>query len=232
MHAFARFVSLALALAPAIVSAQSPGETPALPPAPPAQQPPLAPTPARTPGADGTGRTYLAVRAGVVVPQHDDLEGFTNGFSIEGAFGYRFNPNLALEFSVGRWSMGGEMSAVSPTVGTITGKLDFVAYPVLVTGKVILPLDRVGLYLLAGGGVHFLTADASASVPAMGLSVSQSDSATAFGLHVGGGLDFQVSPTVSLGAELKYVIGEVSVLDTSGHFDHLVIAGALRFTLQ
>jgi opacity protein-like surface antigen len=153
-----------------------------------------------------------------------------SGFSIEGAVGYRVNPNLALEFSVGRWSMSGNATMSDPTLGTMNASLEFVGYPVLATGKLILPLDRLEVYGLAGGGIHFITG--TASVSAMGLSASSSDSTSAFAFHLGGGAELALSPNASIGVEVKYVIGQMDVLGSSGSFDHLVAAASLKFTLQ
>jgi opacity protein-like surface antigen len=229
MNSLARFASLLLAMAPALVVAQT-QPTPADPsPRPYWGTPPRDRSPSQ--GAEGVGSAYLAARAGVVVPQHDDLQGFENGFSIEGAVGYLFSPNFALELSLGRWEMSGSGSAYDPTIGPLNAKLEFVGYPLLATAKVILPIDRVQLHVLAGGGVHFISARGEVSAPALGLSRQTTDSTSPFAIHLGGGLAFQVSPRAVIGAELRYVIGEMTVLDATGHFDHLVISGSVRLAL-
>jgi opacity protein-like surface antigen len=231
MKAFARFASLVLAVAaaPDLVAAQAPGaEQPGTMPPPAAYPPPGAYPP---PAVGSSSRTYATVKLGVVTPQHSDLDGMDAGWTIEGALGYRVNPNFALEFSVGRWEMSGSQSQYDPTFGPVDVKLTFVGYPVLLTAKGILPLDKVQLYAAAGAGVHFITATGNVSASALGLSASTSDSSSPFAVHVGGGVDVQLSPKVLLGAELRYVVGEMSAFGTTGHFDNLVIAGTLSFTL-
>jgi opacity protein-like surface antigen len=221
MISFVRLTTLALALAPTLALAQAPAGSPAAPPpemTPPPQGPAFAPT------ASSVGRPYVALRGGLASPQHDDLQGMESGLSIEGAVGYRANPNIALEFSVGRWSMTGD-----ETINGTKFSLELVGYPVLATGKLILPLDKVELYALAGGGLHFITANASMS--GGGFNLSGSDSSSAFAFHVGGGADLALSPTAALGVEVKYVIGSTDVSGVTLNFDHLVAAASLKFTL-
>jgi opacity protein-like surface antigen len=228
MKVFARLASLVLAAAPGLVAAQTPGAEPGTMPPPAAYPPPGAYPP---PAAGSPSRTYVTAKLGVVTPQHSDLDGMDSGWTIEGALGYRVNPNFALEFSVGRWEMSGSQSTYDPTLGPVDVKLTFVGYPVLVTAKGILPLDRIQLYAAAGAGVHFITATGDVSAPGLGLSASTSDSSSPFAVHLGGGIDVHVAPKVLLGAEFRYVIGELSAFGTTGHFDNLVIAGTLSFTL-
>jgi opacity protein-like surface antigen len=233
MKVLARLASLVLAAMPALVAAQAPGSgaepgQPGTMPPPPAYPPPGAYPP---PAAGSPSRTYATVKLGIVTPQHSDLDGMDSGWAIEGAVGYKVNPNFALEFSVGRWEMSGSQSTYDPTLGPVDVKLTFVGYPVLLTAKGILPLDKIQLYAAAGAGVHFITATGDVSASALGLSASTSDSSTPFAVHVGGGFDVHVTPTVLLGGELRYVIGELSAFGTTGHFDNLVIAGGLTVQL-
>ncbi len=224
MVALARLASLLLASTPALVAAQGPAPT--AEPAPPAAYAPPAPA-----YAGGPSRTYVAVKLGLVAPQHSDLDGMDSGFAIEGTLGYRLHPNIALELSLGRWSMSGSESITDPTVGTINGKLEFVGYPLLLTAKAVLPLDRIQLYALAGGGVHFVTATAKLDAPGLGLTASESDSSSPFAFHFGGGLSVDLAPRIAVGAEVRYVIGEMTAFDATGHFDHLFVAGTLTFSL-
>jgi hypothetical protein len=224
MHSSSRiFSALFATFLPVLAAAQAPTPNPGAAPAPPAR------TYASSPGTDLSGRTYLSVKLGAISPQHDDISAYGTGFSIEGALGYRVNPNVALELSVGRFAL----SATAP--GVIGGVLanitdDIVAYPVLATLKLVLPVQKLDLFGLVGGGVYFIQDEVKATAPGFP-AASISDSDSAFGLHLGGGLNVHVSPHASFGAELKYVIGSAKLYDTTGHFNSLIFAGTLTYTM-
>jgi hypothetical protein len=225
MHSSPRvFAALFATLLPVLAAAQAPTPNPGAVPAP------TAPSYASSgPGTDRSGRTYLSVKLGAISPQHDDISAFSTGFSLEGALGYRVNPNVALELSVGRFAL----SATAP--GVIGGFLatiteDVVAYPVLGTLKLVLPLTKLDLFGLVGGGVYFIQGEVKATAPGFA-ALSNSDSDSTFGLHLGGGLNVHVSPHASFGAELKYIIGSAKLFDGTGHFNSLIFAGTLTYTM-
>jgi len=188
-----------------------------------------APPPAVEPSSSSVPK-YVAIRAGAIVPKHDDLEGFDNGFALEGAVGFRLNPNVALELGLGRWAMKanvqGDVGVGVPA--TLTAEL--VAYPILGSLKAFLVQDNVELFGLAGLGMYIMSVKADLSAPGY-VPASVSDSTTAFGVHLGGGVNVRLSPTTQLGAELRYLIGKADMLDATMHFDSLQITGGLIFQL-
>lgn len=170
---------------------------------------------------------YLGARVGAVLPKHDDLEGFDNGFSFEAVIGRRVSPNLALEASLGRFGINASGSFFDPDTGvTFDAEMDISAIPLTASVKAIAPLDQVELYGLLGAGLYFLSSEIRVTG---GLAGSASDDATALGLHLGGGFAAHVSPQVKLGAELKYVMGSAKLFDSSNHFDSMLIGGSLGF---
>ena len=132
---------------------------------------------------------YVALKLGGYFPQNSDMDNFNAGFNGEIAVGHYFNPNVALEFSVGYLESSGNEAGVS---GDIT------SYPILLSIKGVAPVTGGELYAIAGGGIYITNLDASA----LGVNVSSDDNPFGFQLGVGG--NFNLSPNVYLGLEAKY----------------------------
>ena len=200
---------------------------PAYPSAPPPAYPRYAPQ-------DGVGKTYFAVKMGAIIPKHDDVSGYDNGFALEGAIGYRVNRNVALEVSVGRFSMGFEESGyLYDDYGySYAAKYtdEVVAYPVLGTARFIAPVDAIEVYGLVGAGMYIMSDDVELKIEGL-LPETDSDSDTPFALHVGGGMNFRVSPRAVLGAEVKYIIGKAEMYDVTSNFNSVLFGAFLGFQL-
>ena len=132
---------------------------------------------------------YVALKLGGYFPQHSDMDGFDTGFNGEIAVGHYFNPNVALEFSVGYLKSSGSEAGVNA---------DITSYPILLSIKGVAPVTGGELYAIAGGGFYITNFDASA----LGVNVSSDD--TPFGFQLGVGGNFNLSPNVFLGLEAKY----------------------------
>jgi opacity protein-like surface antigen len=122
---------------------------------------------------------YMAFRFGVATPA-GDLEDFDAGPYVEVAFGHYFNPNFALEASIGG------------TLFSSPNDYDYEVYPFQVNAKGILPLDNAQLYAMFGLGFYHTYYE------------FVDNSNTLFGYDLGVGGLVKLSDTVSLGAELKY----------------------------
>jgi opacity protein-like surface antigen len=122
---------------------------------------------------------YMAFRLGVATPT-GDLEDFDAGPYVEVAFGHYFNPNFALEGSIGG------------TLFSSPNDYDYEVYPFQVNAKGILPLDNAQLYAMFGLGFYHTYYE------------FVDNSNTLFGYDLGVGGLVKLSDTVSLGAELKY----------------------------
>ena len=70
---------------------------------------------------------YVALKLGGYFPQHSDMDDFDSGFNGEIAVGHYFNPNVALEFSVGYLESSGSDAGVSGDINS---------YPILLSIKV------------------------------------------------------------------------------------------------
>jgi opacity protein-like surface antigen len=184
---------------------------------------------------ESSSSTYVGLKLGPIVPKADDLQGFDNGLAIEGVVGFRASENIALELGVGRFGMSASESGYVDIGGYLypaTITVDVVAYPVTGTAKFLMPMDKAQLYGLVGGGIYFMTAEATLDVQGY-VPETINHSETPFALHIGGGLDFSVSPNTRIGAEVRYVIGKVDMWGdgTKYNFDSVIITGGLTYSL-
>lgn len=144
-----------------------------------------------------TPADYMTLKLGAYSPRHSDLkDDYSTGFNGEGAIGHYFHPNIALEFSVGYF----ETKASGNGVG---GK--FSAVPFLLNVKGVIPMARGEIYALAGGGFYMATGQASA------LGIPIKDTNTTAGWQVGIGGNYNLSETVFLGLEGKYLWAKYKV---------------------
>ena len=164
------------------------------------------------------GHNYIAAKAGAYFPTGDldDLD-FDTGFNGEIVYGYRFNPNFALEGGVGYFQSNSEVSGTitDPVIGTVTGTVDMDLWtvPVTVTAKGIYPIDNVELFAGAGIGLYFVNLDLDASGTISGGAlgtisgtISTDDDDTIFGGHILAGANVNITPNVFIGIEGKYII--------------------------
>jgi opacity protein-like surface antigen len=163
--------------------------------------------------------SYVQLRLGFYSPESSDLDGFDRGVAIDGAYGYRFSPNLAGEIGLGYFR-----TTASASGGGFAADVTLSDVPITVTVKAIAPLGAVELYGAVGLGLHSVSISASAS----GIG-SGSDSTTALGVHLGGGINVPVSPVVSLGLDLRYVIAKADFSGGSVNIDGLLVTGALLY---
>jgi opacity protein-like surface antigen len=145
---------------------------------------------------------YVVGKLGAYIPTSNDLSGYDTGFSGEFAFGHYFNPYLALELGVGYFQTEGNVIVVYPGA-TYNGDEKIEVTPLTASLKVSLPVSIwVEPYAIAGIGAYFVYDH---------INVSNfhhdyiSDNATAFGAHLGGGINFNINPNFFVGAECKYV---------------------------
>jgi opacity protein-like surface antigen len=162
--------------------------------------------------------TYLAFHAGAFVPQHDDLRGFDPGIAFGGTFGALFTRHVGVEAEVAYYRAlvsdpGGARLSVVPLTASL---------------RLRLPLKVAELSAIAGGGVHF--ARVSALDPGTG-APHFSESATAFGFHVGAAAAFNLSPTMLVGAEVRRTVVPASFAGADVGLDGLRVALTLSYNL-
>ncbi|HSM00308.1 MAG TPA: outer membrane beta-barrel protein [Candidatus Limnocylindria bacterium] len=141
---------------------------------------------------------YMVLKGGLYSPSDDfDIEGnhfnHDDGFVAEIAVGHYIVPIFAAELGVGYFE-----SKASPAVPP--GETKFKVVPVTLTGKVLFPFGPIEPYGEFGIGVYITKAEVSGTIGDFSSSTKG-----AFGLHAGGGVNFNVTETVFLGVEGRYL---------------------------
>jgi outer membrane protein W len=120
------------------------------------------------------------------------------GFAGEVAVGHYFLPMLALELGAGYFQSKGSPAAVP-------GKMMLKVVPLVATGKVLLPLGIFEPYGLFGAGAYITGLDVSDNAGTFHGSTN-----VTYGLHGGAGFNINLSKSVFIGAEGKYIWAEPS----------------------
>jgi opacity protein-like surface antigen len=147
---------------------------------------------------------YLVLKGGIYSPSEKyDLDNFNSGnesrldpktgFDGEIAFGHYFLPVFAMELGAGYFESKG-----SPAAEPGNAKLKVV--PVIATAKGLLPLGVIEPYGEFGIGAYFTKFDVSGN-----LGNFSGSSETTYGLHAGAGLNINITDTMFLGFEGRYL---------------------------
>jgi len=155
--------------------------------------------------ASGQGRfaSYVELKGGIYSPSatfdlHNvDLNTTFNaatktGLNGEIAFGHYFLPSLALELGVGYFRGRGSIAEAAPQT------LNFNVIPVILSAKALIPIGPVDPYAELGIGAYFTKFNATDN----GASFSGSST---LGLSAGAGLNVNVTPSMFIGVEGRYV---------------------------
>ena len=155
---------------------------------------------------------YVALKFGAYFPQSIDLETWSNGFNGELAFGHYFNPNMAGEVGIGYFETKADFAG-NTVLGRATENDKITVLPFTVTGKAIIPFggkdDSHGaspseLYVGAGIGAYFAKGESDIFIQSLGRA-SDTSNDLAFGAHVVAGGNFDATPNIFLGVEMKYL---------------------------
>jgi len=148
-------------------------------------------------------KSYLVIKGGIFYPR-GDLDDLKVGFNGEFAYGYRFHPNGAVEFSTGYFQTSDTYREIYNGVGA-SAKAEVSAIPLTVAIKGIIPIDKQwDVYGLAGGGAYFVHGKLRATAAGFG-SASLSDNTTVAGGFLGAGTSYNITKEIFLGLEAKYL---------------------------
>ena len=165
---------------------------------------------------------YLVLKGGLYSPSDDfDLEGQhfnrDDGFVAEIAYGHYFMPMFALELGAGYFES--KASAAVPA-----GETKFKVVPLTLTGKVLFPFGSIEPYGEFGIGGYITETDVSGTV-----NEALDSTKSVFGLHAGAGVNFNITPTIFLGAEGRYLWAKPSWGGTDIKLDGFTVTGNLGF---
>ncbi len=136
------------------------------------------------------GESYFRFQVGAVTSDGD------TDWSLNGVYGRYIANNVALEGSVGYYS-------ADYTYG------DLSVWPLSLSVKAGVPAERFFPYAVVGVDVHFIDADRPGG----------SDSDTATGFHIGGGVEFDLSRNVYAGFEYRYTFMETTLFGEKHDLD-------------
>lgn len=152
---------------------------------------------------------YLVLKGGIYSPsQSFDLNNFNggstthldseSGFNGEAAIGAYVFPFLAIELGGGYFESKGT-PAVPP------GETKLKVFPVVATGKALLPLGWIEPYGELGIGAYIADLEVSGN-----LGSFTGATKVAFGVHAGGGVNVNFSQSFFMGVEGRYLWAEPS----------------------
>ncbi len=169
-----------------------------------------------------TPSNYVALKGGIYSPSKNfninniDVDSKT-GFDGEIAFGHYFMPVFAMELGAGYFESKGS-AAAQP------GDAKLKVVPVLLTAKALLPMGPIEPYGEFGIGAYVTKLDVSGN-----LSNFSGSSKTAFGLHAGAGVNFNITEAVFLGVEGRYLWAKPSMGGQDIKLDGFTVTADLGF---
>jgi opacity protein-like surface antigen len=174
---------------------------------------------------------YVALKAGVYSPSESyhlrEFNGSTEshldsktGFNGELAFGHYVLPMFAIELGAGYFESEGSPAAEP-------GKTKLKVVPVLVSGKVLIPIGQVvEPYGEFGIGAYFTKLDVDGN-----LGNFSGSSKITYGLHAGIGINFNISETSFLGVEGRYLWAKPSYGGQDIKLDGFTATAVLGFRM-
>lgn len=161
----------------------------------------------------GQTGSYIALKGGIYSPSAEFDLGNINvettfdgdaksGFAGEIAVGHFFLRSFALELGIGYFKAEGSFADELAA----QHELDFNVIPVVLSAKVFLPIGPINPYGEAGVGAYFSELNVSDNANTF-------DGTTTFGIHAGAGLNVNVSSSMFMGVESRYVWDDPSFGD-------------------
>ena len=169
--------------------------------------------------------SYFLVKPGAYFPGGDLHDsGFGTAFIGELVVGRYYNPNLAFEGGVGYFQSSASTSGAAST--SLDNKIWVI--PVTASLKGVIPF-RGGEVTAGGGiGVYFATMETKMSSPS--LNSTADSSSAAFGGHALVGISLDISPSMFIGAEGKYIITtKADFFDTKMNLNGFMLTGVLGY---
>lgn len=131
-------------------------------------------------------KPLLGIRAGLFIPRGADDPGYSAGVHAILPLGSQLSVEASLEATFSEFE---------------DGDVEVLTYPLQLTAFLnVLELPKISPYVLGGVGFHFTTVDFSG-----GLSSVDDDSEFTLGVHLGFGARFDLTGTMFLDANLRYI---------------------------
>lgn len=172
---------------------------------------------AAVPAGARAGDSYLVLKGGYYGPTKDIAYAQATGTTLSPKFYGEVGAGTSVIF-LGVELTAGYMSS-STSVPGLTVKVSSI--PVLLTGKLRIPVPIVSPYAEVGAGMYFNTVD---------ITSQPSESHTTVGWHVGAGVDFRIS-SLLLGVEARYLSADSGASNMTLRVDGVVVTGNVGFYL-
>ncbi len=168
--------------------------------------------------------SYFLVKPGAYFPGGDlNDRGFGTAFNGEMAVGRYLNPNLAVEGGVGYFRSSASTSGTASSADS-----HIWVVPVTASVKGVLPFKGGEVTVGGGAGVYFATMETKVSGPS--LNATTEDSGAVLGGHVLVGLSVDISQSVFIGAEGKYIVTtKANLFDAKTNLNGFIVAGVLGY---
>ena len=144
--------------------------------------------------AEAEGNNYVIFKPGVYLPQLGKTTDFKTGLNFKVAFGQLFSPVVATELEIGIFQ-----AKYAPPHNEKT-KIIFDIFPLTWSFKKLVAFKNGEYYGLGGFGVFYIRERESVA----GNGISR-DRETDLGFHAGLGLHYNITPSLFLGVEGRYV---------------------------
>ena len=174
---------------------------------------------------------YAVLKGGIYSPQNSNLDSFDTGFNGNFALGYYLNKNFAFELESGYFHSSANKSVNNQFLSG-KGTLNINVVPLTLGFKGIIPIDNFELYGIGGGGAYFAWSDSSVAVNNQNRSSSNNYNQTLVGGFLGVGVNYNITPTVYVGLEGKYLWTSsltVDNIDTDTNLNGIIATFNLGF---
>ena len=146
---------------------------------------------------------YIAFKPGIYSPQSSDLDGFDTGFNGDFVFGFRLNPNIAVELGIGYFNTEGEKTVTGATYGG-RKNFDLDVWSFTFTLKAILPYKKWEFFGFGGGGAYSVSRPYDVENYYHHYYYDD-DYDLVLGGYLGAGIHYNIAPKIFLGVEGKYL---------------------------
>jgi len=156
------------------------------------------------------GDNYITLKPGIYSPQSSGLKHFDTGFNGEITFGHRYNPNFAVEMGIGYFNTSAtfrDSDRISGIRYPFRERDNLEVVPITLSAKLIRPVGKWEFFGTGGIGAYIMSENVkvTGAVNTWSGRASFSDTATVFGSHLGLGFHYNITPTLFVGTEGKYL---------------------------
>jgi len=158
------------------------------------------------PAAGADLSNYVVGKIGFYTPTSNDLSDHDTGFNTEVAIGHYFTPNIGVELGIGYFQTRGDVTVVDQNGFLFRADEKIEVTPFTASLRASIPINVwLEIYGIGGIGGYYVYDRIDVDHNHDHDHDHISDDKTAFGWHLGGGLNYNIRRNFFVGAEVKYV---------------------------